>query len=113
MIDKDCIFCKIASGQLNTEFILETEDYVSFKDINPQAPVHALVIPKAHFASLNEIDNTQLMGNLLEGAKKTAEKLGVGDNYRTVINTGKKAGQAVFHIHIHILGGRYMDWPPG
>ena len=113
MTDKDCIFCKIAAGAFNTEFIVETEDYVSFKDLNPQAPVHALVIPGEHFASLNEMDNVELMGKLLEGAKQTAEALDVGDNYRLVINTGKGAGQTVSHIHIHILGGRSIKWPPG
>lgn len=109
----DCIFCKIARGEFNTEFIVDTADYVSFKDINPQAPIHALVIPREHFDSLREIDDPAKMGKLLDGARKTAEKLGIGDNYRVVINTGKEAGQAVFHIHIHVLGGRPMQWPPG
>ncbi len=109
----DCIFCKIAKGEIKTEFIAEAEDYVSFKDINPQAPAHALVIPREHFESLNEVDSPKIMGNLLEGAKKTAEKLGIRDNYRVVINTGSQAGQAVFHIHLHVLGGRAMQWPPG
>ena len=113
MTNKNCIFCKIANKELNTEFIVETEDYVSFRDIEPQAPVHALVIPKKHFVSLNEIDSTELMGKLLKGARETAKKLGISDNYRLVINTGRKAGQTVFHIHIHVMGGRIMNWPPG
>jgi len=112
-MNKDCIFCKIINKEIKTEFILETNDYVSFKDVNPQAPFHALVIPKEHFASLNEIKNLELMGKLLEGAKKTAEKSGLKENYRIVINTGEEAGQAVFHVHFHVLGGRPLNWPPG
>ena len=110
---KDCIFCKIATKEIQTEFILETDDYVSFIDITPQAPFHALIIPREHFSSINELKNVELMGKLLEGVQKTAEKLGIKENYRTVINTGKGAGQAVFHVHIHILGGRPLNWPPG
>ena len=110
---KDCIFCKIANKEIKTELILETDDYLSFKDVNPQAPFHALVIPKQHFASLNEVKNIELMGKLIEGVQKTAEKLGIKENYRTVINTGKEAGQAVFHVHFHVLGGRPLNWPPG
>jgi len=114
MVQKeDCLFCKIARGELNTDFIVEADDYVSFKDINPQAPVHALVIPREHFTSLNDMDDPDLMGKLLQGARQTAEKLGAGDGYRVVINTGEKAGQAVFHIHVHVLGGRPLQWPPG
>ena len=113
MTNKDCIFCKIAKGEFNTELIVETKDYVSFKDLNPQAPVHALVIPRKHFASINDIEDPELIGKLFKGAKQTAQKLGVGENYRLVVNTGKQAGQEVFHIHIHVLGGRDMQWPPG
>lgn len=110
---KDCIFCKIVRGEMDTKFIIETKEYVSFNDIQPQAPVHALVIPKEHFDSLNDIDDPEIVGKLLEGARLTAKKLGIEDNYRVVINTGKGAGQAVFHIHVHVLGGRQMQWPPG
>lgn len=113
MTQKDCIFCKIARGEFNTEFIVETEDYVSFKDLNPQAPIHALVIPKAHYDSLNQMQEPELMGKLIEGAKQTAQKLGIGQDYRLVVNTGEKAGQTVFHIHVHVLGARVMQWPPG
>ncbi|HSA06588.1 MAG TPA: histidine triad nucleotide-binding protein [Candidatus Gastranaerophilales bacterium] len=113
MTQENCIFCKIVNREFKTDFIVETQDYVSFNDITPRAPIHALVIPKKHFASLNEIEDVELMGKLLKGAKETAAKLGVADNYRLVINTGEKAGQAVFHIHIHVLGGRSMQWPPG
>ncbi len=110
---QDCIFCKIANGEIKTDFIIETEDYVSFNDISPQAPFHALIIPKKHFSSLNELEDIDLMGKLLNGVQKTAEKLGIKENYRTVINTGKEAGQVVFHVHLHVLGGRPLNWPPG
>lgn len=108
----DCIFCKIANKEIPTKFIIETDDIVAFNDINAQAPVHALVIPKEHIESLNELENPELMSKLLQGVKCTAKALGV-DEYRTVLNTGKKAGQEVFHIHFHILSGRDLQWPPG
>ncbi len=109
----DCIFCKIAAGEFNTEFIAETDDYAAFNDLNPQAPVHVLVIPKKHSASLNETESKELLGTLLNGAKEVAEKTGIADGYRVVINTGREAGQTVFHLHLHVLGGREMNWPPG
>jgi histidine triad (HIT) family protein len=112
-MNENCIFCKIANKEIKTDFIIETEDYVSFKDANPQAPFHALVITKKHFSSLNELENIELMGKLLKGVQKTTEKAKIKDNYRTVINTGKEAGQAVFHLHIHVLAGRPFNWPPG
>lgn len=108
MSEKDCIFCKIIAGEFNTEFIVDEPEYVAFHDINPKAPVHALVVPKEHFASLNEINDPMLMGKLLEGVKKTAQKLGIGENFRTVVNTGKGAGQVVFHAHFHVLGGKVL-----
>ena len=113
MSEIDCIFCKIANKEIDTNFITEADDYVSFKDINQQAPVHALVIPKKHFSSINEIDEVKLLGTLMDGSRKTAEKLGIQDNYRLVVNTGELAGQSVFHLHVHVLGGRPMLWPPG
>jgi len=112
-MNKDCIFCKIANKEIQTEFIAETAEWMSFRDLSPQAPFHALVIPKEHFSTLNDINNPELMGKLLEGVKITAEKAGLKDNYRTVINTGKEAGQAVFHVHFHVLAGRPFNWPPG
>jgi histidine triad (HIT) family protein len=107
-----CIFCKIAGGEIPTMFILEDELAVSFKDIEPQAPVHVLVIPRKHVASLNEVHDPHLLGHLLDFARKTAEKIGLAQ-YRLVINTGRDAGQAVFHLHLHLLGGRKLGWPPG
>ena len=101
---KDCIFCKIINGDFNTEFILENEYAVVFKDINPKADTHLLVVPKKHVESLNELDDDILLGKLMMTVKEVTKKLGI-KSYRTVINTGKDAGQEVFHLHIHILAG--------
>ncbi len=113
MYKDNCIFCKIAKGEIKTNFILETDDVVAFNDLRPQAPIHALVIPKQHYETLNELNDEKLMASLLDSVKQVAERLGVQDGYRTVLNTGKKAGQEVFHIHFHILAGRPFKWPPG
>lgn len=103
----DCIFCKIANGEFKTEFIVETDDIVAFRDLNPQAPEHILVIPKNHYDNLSAVEDKELLGKLLEGVQKVTEKIGLKE-YRTVINTGKQAGQSVFHIHIHVLGGKQL-----
>ena len=100
----DCIFCKIINGDFNTEFVYENDYAVVFKDINPKAPVHLLVVPKVHVASLNELEDKNLMGELLMAVKETTKKIGL-KSYKTLINTGKEAGQEVFHLHIHILAG--------
>lgn len=107
-----CIFCKIAGGEIPTAFILEDDLAVSFKDIEPQAPVHVLVIPRQHIPSMADAHDPHVLGHLLHFARKTAEKIGLAQ-YRLVINTGRDAGQAVFHLHLHLLGGRKMGWPPG
>lgn len=109
----NCIFCKIAKKEIPCNFIMENDDVVAFHDLNPQAPVHALIIPKKHFASLDEATDTDVLGKLLASTKEVAEKLNIKGAYRTVINTGEMAGQTVFHIHLHILGGRPFKWPPG
>lgn len=103
IMNEDCIFCKIINGDFGTEFVYENEHLVVFKDINPKAPVHLLVVPKVHVASLNELEDKNLMGELLMGVKEAAKKAGL-KSYRTQINTGKEAGQEVFHLHIHVLG---------
>ncbi len=108
----DCIFCKIANGEIPSELVYENEYIAAFNDINPSAPVHILVIPKRHVESLNELEDKNLMAELLFGVKEVTKKLGIKD-YRTVINTGKGAGQEVFHIHLHIISGRPLKWPPG
>ena len=109
---ENCIFCKIANKQIPSEFIYEDDYAVAFNDLSPQAPVHVLVIPKRHFASLNEVDDVELLGRVMNAVRETAKKLGLTD-YRTVINTGSQAGQTVFHLHVHLLAGRAFDWPPG
>ena len=100
---EDCIFCKIINGDFGTEFVYENDKLVVFKDINPKAPIHLLVVPKLHVASLNELDDKDLLGELLLGVKEVTKKIGL-KSYRTQINTGKEAGQEVFHLHIHVLG---------
>ncbi len=107
-----CIFCKIAEGTLNTPFLFEDDRVVAFKDIHPQAPVHVLIIPKEHFQSIKEVTDEGLIGHLFTVAKQVAEKLHSTD-YRLIINTGREAGQSVFHLHLHLLAGRFMAWPPG
>ena len=116
MAGDDCIFCKIVAGAIPAAKIFEDERAVVFRDINPQAPTHALVIPRAHVASFNvagEADEA-LLGHLLLVAARVAREEGLAESgYRTVINTGAGAGQSVFHIHIHLIGGRRLAWPPG
>lgn len=112
----DCIFCKIASKEIPADLVTEDDDIVAFNDINPQAPVHILLIPKKHYASLNEIpeEKKAVLSHLLLKARQIAREKGFAENgYRIVLNTAKEAGQDVFHIHFHLLAGRRMQWPPG
>jgi len=109
---EDCIFCRIAAGALPTPLVYEDADAVAFRDIQPQAPVHLLVVPRRHVASLNAADDGALLGRLLLAARKAAALEGLAQ-YRLVINCGEQAGQSVFHLHVHVLGGRVMSWPPG
>lgn len=114
--EQDCLFCKIVAGTIPAKLVFEDERAVAFRDINPQAPTHALVIPRAHIASLAEAseDDESLLGHLLRVAARVAHEEGHAEGgYRTVINTGSNAGQTVFHIHVHVLGGRTLTWPPG
>lgn len=101
----DCIFCKIINGDFGTEFVYENESAVVFKDINPKADIHLLVVPRLHVESLNELDDEALLGKLMMTVKEVTKKLGI-KSYKTLINTGKEAGQEVFHLHIHILSGK-------
>ena len=100
---EDCIFCKIINGDFGTEFVLENEYAVVFNDINPKAPVHMLVVPRVHAASLNEVEDKNLLGELMMTVKQAAAKAGL-KSYKTLINTGKEAGQEVFHLHRHVMG---------
>lgn len=116
MADQDCPFCRIASGEIPAEVVLETPDVVAFRDINPQAPVHILIIPREHIPSVSRMEEGQaeVMGRLFLAARNLAREEGVEESgYRMVVNAGSGAGQTVFHIHMHLLGGREMGWPPG
>lgn len=112
---QDCIFCKIVAGEIPAKLVYEDERAVAFRDINPQAPTHLLVIPRKHVASLDGADEADepLLGHLLLAAASVARQEGHAGGYRTVINTGAEAGQTVFHLHVHVLGGRTLTWPPG
>jgi histidine triad (HIT) family protein len=113
---EDCIFCKIVNKDIPAELIFEDEQIVAFNDINPQAPIHILIIPKEHFASLNDIpeEKKELLSHILLRARQIAQNIGIEENgYRIVLNTARDSGQEVFHIHFHLLGGRRMTWPPG
>lgn len=112
----DCLFCKIVNNEIPARSVYEDEDIFAFEDINPQAPVHILIIPKEHFASLNDVpeEKGDILGRILIRAKRIAREKGLGERgYRIVLNTEKDSGQEVFHIHFHLLGGRRMTWPPG
>lgn len=111
----DTVFGKIIEGSLPTEIIYEDDLCMAFKDINPQAPVHVLLIPKQHIAQLSKanIDQQSLLGHLMLKAAVIADLLGYKDAFRLVVNNGAKAGQTVFHLHLHIIAGRDLSWPPG
>lgn len=112
----DCIFCKIAKNELNANIAYEDETCIAFHDINPKAPIHLLIIPKKHIATLNDVaDNeTQLAGHLVQTAKKLAKEFDIAEQgYRILMNCNDFGGQEVYHIHLHLLGGRNMTWPPG
>jgi histidine triad (HIT) family protein len=114
MTGTDCIFCKIAGGEVHAAMVHQDGDFVAFRDINPQAPIHVLVIPRRHIPTLNDADDPDLVGRLLLFARVVAEREGLAERgYRLVINTNAQAGQTVFHMHVHVLGGRPMRWPPG
>lgn len=111
----DCLFCKIIAGEIPSEKVVETDGALAFRDINPGAPTHVLVIPKTHVASVHELTRAQdgLLGDVFEVIAQVADHEGVGDGYRVVTNKGATAGQSVFHLHFHVLGGRPLQWPPG
>ena len=112
----DCLFCKIRDGDIKGDIVYQDDDVLAFNDVNPQAPVHVLIIPKKHISTVNEIEagDEIIMGKLFSVAKLIASQRGISDDgYRLVVNCNEKAGQTVFHIHMHLLGGRNMSWPPG
>jgi len=112
----DCLFCKMIAGQIKPDVVYQDEEILAFRDINPQAPLHVLVVPKRHIATLNDLkpSDAALIGKLYLAAQKVAGDAGYAKpGYRTVINCNADAGQSVFHIHLHVLAGRLMNWPPG
>lgn len=110
----DCLFCKMITGEIKPDTVYEDESVLAFKDINPQAPTHILIIPKAHVPTLNDLDDIALAGKMLLTAIQLAKQEGLAeDGYRTVFNCNEQGGQEVFHLHMHLLGGRQMKWPPG
>ena len=112
----DCLFCKISAGDIPADKVFENDRIVAFRDINPQAPVHILIIPKIHIPTLNDLKSrhTELVGELIQVAKDLAKSEDIAiDGYRTGFNCNEAAGQTVFHIHLHLLGGRSFTWPPG
>ena len=114
--EKDCIFCKIVKGEIPCSKVFENDKILAFDDINPQAPTHIIVIPKTHIAKICDIteENSDLIGDILLAINKIAVSKGIKEEgYRIVANCNKNAGQEVFHIHFHLLGGRRMTWPPG
>ena len=116
MSSDNCLFCKILEGEIPAELIYESETAVAFRDINPQAPTHVLVIPRKHISTINDIefDDETIIGSLYSAAQAIATAEGIADaGYRTVMNCNEGAGQSVFHIHLHVLGGRQLSWPPG
>ena len=109
-----CLFCRIVRGEIPAKLVAESPECVAFRDVNPQAPTHVLVIPREHVASLDAATDAELLGHMSLMAAQVARDEGIAESgYRTVINTGRDAGQTVHHIHLHLLGGRAMKWPPG
>lgn len=113
---KDCLFCGIVEGKLKADRVMETGDWVASRDIDPKAPVHVLIVPRRHISTLNELkpDDAELMGKLVLAAREIAQREGIAEaGYRLVMNCNAGAGQTVFHVHLHLLGGRVLTWPPG
>lgn len=116
MSSSDCIFCKILAREIPVEIVFESEHAIAFRDMNPQAPVHMLIIPRKHIATINDLDagDEQAVGSLFVAAKQVAMQTGIAeDGYRVTMNCNAAAGQTVFHLHLHLLGGRQLGWPPG
>ena len=112
----DCLFCKIREGEIPCDMVYQTDDIMAFRDVNPQAPTHILIVPCKHIATVNDLKegDKDMVGNMLLAASKIAADEDIAeDGYRLVLNCNSKAGQTVFHIHMHLIGGRVMTWPPG
>lgn len=112
----DCLFCKIRDGEIPCEKVFENDSVIAFKDVNPQAPIHILIVPKKHISTVNDLNarDKDVPGQMFLAAKQIAADAGIAEEgYRLVMNCNAKAGQTVFHIHMHLIGGRVMTWPPG
>jgi histidine triad (HIT) family protein len=112
----DCLFCRMVAGDISPDIVFEDEHVLAFRDIQPQAPVHVLVIPKKHVTTLNDLEpgDTELAGRLVLTAQRVARELGIADDgFRIVSNCNRNGGQTVWHVHVHVLGGRQLRWPPG
>jgi histidine triad (HIT) family protein len=112
---RTCAFCRIAAGEEQARIVYQDEDVTAFHDRNPQAPTHVLIIPNRHIESVEQVqaEDAGLLGKLFVIARQIAQEQGLAGSYRLVVNTGSKAGQSVYHLHMHLLGGRRMSWPPG
>ena len=109
----DCLFCRIVAGKIPATVVYEDDDIMAINDVFPRAPFHVLVVPRKHVERLSDLDDQVLGGRLLEVVRRVARQGGVGDNFRLVVNNGDHAGQTVWHLHLHVLGGREFAWPPG
>lgn len=109
----DCLFCRIVEGKIPATVVYEDDDVMAINDVFPRAPFHVLVVPRRHVARLSDLDDEPLGGRLLQVVRRVARQGGVGDNFRLVVNNGDHAGQTVWHLHLHVLGGREFGWPPG
>ena len=113
---QECLFCKMVAGEIKPDIVLETPSLIAFRDIHPQAPTHVLIVPRKHFPTLNDVPGVEagIMGEMLLAAQKIAKQEGIAESgYRLVMNCNADGGQTVFHIHMHLLGGRRISWPPG
>jgi histidine triad (HIT) family protein len=113
--DPDCLFCRIESGEIPADRVYENDEVLAFHDVNPRAPTHVLVIPRRHVPDAHALteEDGPLLGALFAATRRIADEAGLGGGYRIVTNVGPEAGQSVFHLHLHLLGGRSMGWPPG
>lgn len=111
--DPNCIFCKIIDKEIPSKPVIEDKDYLVIRDINPQAPTHVLVLPKHHVRNITEFEDSVALGKLFQVAKRIAEEEKLANGFRIVVNTGDDGGQTVDHLHLHVIGGRALGWPPG
>jgi len=113
-VSDDCLFCRIIRGEIPANFVAKTAECVALRDINPQAPTHIVILPRAHIPTLSDVKDPLIVGKMTHLAAQLATSEGIADSgYRVVVNTNRDGGQTVYHLHMHLLGGRHMGWPPG